>query len=438
MLSPAVHVSLSLGKTLAQITAELAPIPALLPLVEVLCGIIECCENVTQNKNAARQLRDRCHTLVLTLRDYEEKNVGKNIVHARNAVNDRLIDIQTRMSGWANLGKLRSFVDQDKIARDIEQCHAEISDTMATFQLASHFEIHEWMEEFNTNRRLDHAQLLESLSQIQETQAFIKEKSSENNDLIRQMMTLLQNSMGENKQKAERVHQGLSANLYQYQSQFKTLLPELYLNSGEVKKISEYPIRGTATMDIYEGLYLEREKVAIKAIRSMRFDEQSKRRFKREAEIWSDVWKRDHGMHIVPFYGYCQLDGPFPCMVSPWLKNGDALTYAKANDKDLDYRQFIMHIAHGVEVLHSMGLVHGDIRANNVLVSDTGLPLLSDFRLSKIIQSASGAAPLTQSTMMADSCRYFAPETFGDEGGLSTATDIYALAMTVLEVFPPF
>ncbi|KAF8974773.1 kinase-like domain-containing protein [Flammula alnicola] len=424
---------LSLGKTAAQITAQLAPVPALLPLVDVLCGIIQLCENVVYNRNAARQLRDRCHTLVLSLREYEEKDVNDNITQARNAVHDCLLDIQTKMSGWASLGKIKSFVQQDDIAKDIAICNNQITDCMNTFQLTSHFEIHEWMSAFKENQKLDHQQLLESLSQIQSSQAIVEEKVTMTTDLVQRMMVMIQTAMGENKQNAEKMHEGLSANLYQFQSQFHELLPDFHLQSGEVKKIGEFPVRGTATMDIYEGLYLGREKVAIKAIRSMKFDEQSKRRFTREAKIWGQVWKRDRGMHIVPFYGYCQLEGPFPCMVSPWQKNGDAITFVKANDKHLDYIKFIVHIARGVEVLHSMELVHGDIRAINILVNDQGLPLLSDFGLSKIIQDVSGA-PLTQSSMMADSCRHFAPEAFQEDGVLSTATDIYALAMTILEI----
>jgi len=42
-------------------------------------------------RNAARQLRDRCHNLVLALRDYEAKAVSDNIVQARNAVHESVI-----------------------------------------------------------------------------------------------------------------------------------------------------------------------------------------------------------------------------------------------------------------------------------------------------------------------------------------------------------
>ncbi|PPQ99915.1 hypothetical protein CVT24_009596 [Panaeolus cyanescens] len=423
----------SLGKTIAQITAELAPVPGLLPVVDLLCGIIQLCENVTHNRHAARQLRDRCHSLVLALRDNEEKRSNPNLIQARNAVHDRLLDIQIKMTAWSQLGTFKSLIKQEEIARDIQACHGDISDTLNAFQLTSHFEIHDWMAEFKENQKADHATLLESMSSIRESQAIIQENTALAADLVKQMMAMFQSAMNENKQNSERVHDGLSANLFNFQTHFQELLPDFYLRSGEVKKIGKLPVRGTATMDIYEGLYLGRQKVAIKAIRSMHFDETVKRRFTREAKIWGEVWKRDHGKHIVPFYGFCDLDGPFPCMVSPWQENGDALKYVKLNDRRIDYLKFVTHICQGLEVLHNMGLVHGDLRAINILVDIQGNPLLSDFGLSKIMQDMADA-PLTQSFTRADSCRYFAPESFVGDGVISTATDIYALGMTILEI----
>lgn len=83
--------------------------------------------------------------------------------------------------------------------------------------------------------------------------------------------------MGENKQNAAEVHKGLSTNLYRYQSQCKELLPDLHLQSGEVKKIGKNPVRKSSSgmLDIYEGLYLGSERVDIKVIHSMNFDERN-------------------------------------------------------------------------------------------------------------------------------------------------------------------
>lgn len=83
--------------------------------------------------------------------------------------------------------------------------------------------------------------------------------------------------MGQNAADANRVHHGLSNNLYQLQMRTKELLPEFHLTHGEVKKVGAYPISGGAAMDVYEGLYLDNEKVAIKVVRSIDNGEKSLR-----------------------------------------------------------------------------------------------------------------------------------------------------------------
>ncbi|KAJ8086242.1 hypothetical protein PM082_005065 [Marasmius tenuissimus] len=445
---------LSLGKTLAQITADFAPVPGLCPAAELLCGVIALCENVVANRHEARQLTERCYSLLVAAREQETK-IPNSLLHAFHDINDCLLDIQTRMHGWASLPRVKAFMQQQDIKRDIEAAHSRISDCYLRFQLASDIEVNRWKEEFTANARLDHQEVLTYLADIQNGQSITNETLQEQRETINQMMTLLQGALGEHKLPSDRMHNGLSSNLYQIQYESKDLLPDMHLNRGEVIRIGQFPVSGTAAMDIYEGLYLQREKVAIKVVRAVSSNEQSMRRFKREVKIWADIWNVDRGRHILPFYGFCQDDGPFPYMISPWQANGNSMEYVRRMDRAVDYRRMVLMldssatterslkiylqvtgIAKGLRVLHSMkpSVVHGDLKAVNIVVDSHGNPLIADFGLSQVVEDITGI-PFTQSRGVSDSYRWFAPEVCVGQGALSKHSDIYAFAMTSLELF---
>ncbi|KAG7096643.1 hypothetical protein E1B28_004059 [Marasmius oreades] len=432
-MSNTARLLLSLGKTVAQITAEFAPFPGLCPAVDILCSVIQLCENVATNRHEARQLRDRCHSLLLAARD-QEKRVPNSLINAFRDIDACLVHVQTQMHAWARLPRLQAFLHQEEIKHDIERCHNRISDCYMRFQLASDIEVNRWQEEFKENAALDHQEVLNYLSDISNGQTLTNEALKGHGEVLNNIMKLLQNTLSEVKH--DRMHNGLSSNLYQIQYESEDLLPNLHLNSGEVVKIGQFPVSGTAAMDIYEGLYLQREKVAIKVVRAVNSNDQSMRRFMREVKIWADIWRVDRGKHILPFYGFCQDDGPFPYMISPWQPNGNSMEYVKRFDRSVNYRQMVTNIARGLRVLHSMKppVVHGDLKAVNIVIDPRGNPLIADFGLSQVVEDITGI-PFTQSRGVSDSYRWFAPEVCVGQGALSKYSDIYAFAMTTLELF---
>ena len=104
------------------------------------------------SSNAARHLRDRCHVLVLALRDGFEKQSHGVMTRATAAAIESvfsgsetltfvtqqscLVDIQTRMDGWVHIGKIKGFTKQLEIEGEIGQCLGEISDCLTKFQVS--------------------------------------------------------------------------------------------------------------------------------------------------------------------------------------------------------------------------------------------------------------------------------------------------------------
>jgi len=222
--------------------------------------------------------------------------------------------------------------------------------------------------------------------------------------------------------------------LYRLQLHSGELLPNFDLKSGEAQRIGHFPVSGSESFDVWEGIYLGHEKVAIKVIRAVPSDQKALRRFSREVLIWGKVWKTDRGKHLLPFYGFCLTDGPYPYTVSPWQRNGRALDYVRTYDSTVNYFQLIRGISLGLQVLHTMSppVVHGDVKGDNIFIDNQGKPLLADFGLSQMVEDIAGT-PFTQSLGVSDSYRWFAPEVCVGQGVLSSSSDVYMFAMTVLE-----
>ncbi|KAJ7737947.1 kinase-like domain-containing protein [Mycena metata] len=131
-------------------------------------------------------------------------------------------------------------------------------------------------------------------------------------------------------------------------------------------------------------------------------------------------------------------------MVSPWMKHGTILKYLESRGRG-DIGQLTLEIAQGLEYLHSMSIVHGDLRGNNILISDNYHACLADFGLATTVRDDDGetttVGALSSSADHAGSARWLPPKEFGCEKFNRTrATDVYAFACVCLEMrsTPPF
>ncbi|KAG6330439.1 hypothetical protein ID866_8650 [Astraeus odoratus] len=174
------------------------------------------------------------------------------------------------------------------------------------------------------------------------------------------------------------------------------------------------------------------KKVAVKSPRVK--DDKSEwkvRKVLREAYIWSKV-QHDN---VIPLIGITtQFDGS-PSLVSSWMSKGNARAYVQ--DPQVDPRPLLGEIGNALGYLHSFKphpIYHGDVKGLNVLISDDGHALLTDFGLayshvldsSDVIHGFNGGGTL----------RWMAPEFFDVEACYATAQgDVWAFGMTMLELF---
>jgi hypothetical protein len=200
------------------------------------------------------------------------------------------------MQEWCELGKVQSFIQQNRIADSIEDANASIDKLYQTLQvlhlfilypvtgflthlqLAAVVETSRWQSEFQHFREIDHAELVRQLSDISTMQGVMNETLQVVPRMAEQvkdlhsvlmnpeaiaMMRLMQESLTGLGTGDER-HLGIQRNLHHLQKKSGKLLPHLELSRGEVRRIGKNAVGGSASMDIWEGLYLDEEKVAIK------------------------------------------------------------------------------------------------------------------------------------------------------------------------------
>jgi serine/threonine protein kinase len=157
-------------------------------------------------------------------------------------------------------------------------------------------------------------------------------------------------------------------------------------------------------------------------------------RLRREART---VAALDHP-NVVPLYEAGEENGTV-YIVTRWV-DGTELGNVIRRDGPLEAARaarIAAQIASALDVAHEKGLIHRDVKPSNVILAAEDHVYLTDFRLTKRAESATG---LTAAGQMLGTIDYVAPEQI--EGGEAVARgDVYGLGCVVFETLtgaPPF
>ncbi|GCE19078.1 serine/threonine protein kinase [Dictyobacter kobayashii] len=192
---------------------------------------------------------------------------------------------------------------------------------------------------------------------------------------------------------------------------------------------------GMATVFLARDTYLNRE-VALKVFKP-REDGQDTflRRFEREAQI---VAQLEHP-NILTVYEYGRYNG-MVYFAMPYLSLGSLRNYLQQQQQlsPRDALNLLTPILRALQYAHDRGLIHRDIKPDNLLFKADQSLVLSDFGLVKVLtdegegerDALSGFATHTNSIM--GTPQYMSPEQI--QGKAVPASDIYSIGVVLYEL----
>lgn len=151
-------------------------------------------------------------------------------------------------------------------------------------------------------------------------------------------------------------------------------------------------------------------------------DEEVLDRFKREAHIVSQL---KHPA-IVPIYKYGTYEG-VPFLVMRFMQNG-SLADLFDQPKPVSIKatmQLLRKIAGGMDFAHSQGVVHRDLKLENILLDEKRNPALSDFGIARTLESTR----LTATGQLIGTPLYMSPEQITGAIVPDHRADLYAFAI---------
>jgi serine/threonine protein kinase/formylglycine-generating enzyme required for sulfatase activity len=171
--------------------------------------------------------------------------------------------------------------------------------------------------------------------------------------------------------------------------------------------------------------------VAVKVIRTDNLPQnavaRALKRFEREAKALARLTHPN----IVSVTDYGEQDGS-PYLVMKYLPGG---TLKQKMGKPIPWQEalkMLLPIAEALDYAHSQNMIHRDVKPSNILLTDRGQPMLTDFGIAKILDLEE-TIDLTGTSAAVGTPEYMAPEQ-ATAKSVDHRADIYALGIVLYEM----
>ncbi|CAE6385760.1 unnamed protein product [Rhizoctonia solani] len=445
--------------SLAQAVAEIAPVPCIGSLVGCLTAVFQAVERTRVNKDQWKLLQGRC-VMVMRIAGAQVMNNGHHhypgLEEAAKLLEETLNKIEERAQHYNQMNEVLNFLLYQDISDEIQSLFGDLDACLGMFSYATDIAQSQWISEFRAVQKQESQQLEHLKNELGRMDMKIDTIGRSSEQILQntsKVVDALQRVLDDKSSILQAPATTTAATFDDAQRIVRTILavtklqlpPKLLLGRQCIPD-TNIPIKTGITCDVYLASFLVGEKVAKKVFRIGMSDkayvQKYATRFLRIASLWSDL----RSDYTLPFYGigmesFEQNDHFQLYMVSPLMKNFDAMTYLSKYRNNAGMKKNILRIitdaAKGLQYLHNRSppVVHSGMRGDNVLITDSGGAVLGGFGLTKALESVENTSlPPAVMTGRTESQRWLAPEMFEDDPPLRTPCDVWGWAMAALEI----
>ena len=157
-----------------------------------------------------------------------------------------------------------------------------------------------------------------------------------------------------------------------------------------------------------------------------------RKRFAREAEIAMNIRHKN----LIEVYDVGEDPETHLCYILMEYVGGGTLTdrLKKKGKLSIDEAvKIMMHIANGLDEAHKAGVVHRDIKPDNIMFTTDGVPKLADLGIARVKKGGIDTT-VTRTDMIVGTPAYMSPEQMLNSHDVDARADIYSLGVVFYEM----
>ncbi|KAJ3024869.1 UNVERIFIED_CONTAM: hypothetical protein HDU68_007694 [Siphonaria sp. JEL0065] len=439
---------------------NLSTLPAVAQIRDLLTKAAGAVHAIKHHRIAINRILLRAHSILAALNDLIVSNASTASVSAAAAGVassihshlDLLIDILTRFDSWllklADTNFMHTVVNKELILGKLMITNEELTMLSQDLALTVQIDSRLWNQEDQEDRKLDNEELDQTLQHLVDNDYKIL------NALELKQVEYLEAMEALQKNITQHVDNALEKNLDRiFLDRALACLqratavtnphfiapqspPEWVLTSWEIELGPVINVGGFG--EVLKGTWLGHTPVAVKRLHMRLETAKLEKDFMREVKTWFPL----RHPNILPLLGACAT-APRPFMVAPFMSHGHSLQYLDWCERSFGPQcveerglKVLFEVSLGVQYLHARGVMHGDIKAVNILVDEHGTACVADFGFSSLKQYATSRMTTANGAASANfggTLRWMSPERL-QGAKLTPPVDVYAYGMTCYEI----